>query len=85
MVDENKHVYHSINFTRMFRLIRSVGFRKRSYPVKHEVLSCETEVLSGETLFHRIGAPEVALLSGETMLHRIGPRVFHRKQGFLSS
>ena len=35
----------------------SVGFSKRSCPVKHEVLSGETEVLSGETLFHRIGAP----------------------------
>ena len=31
-------------------------FSKRSYAVKHEVLSCETEVLSGETLFHWIGA-----------------------------
>ena len=32
-------------------------FSKRSYPVIHEVLSCETEVLSGETV-SRIGSPE---------------------------
>ena len=35
---------------RVFRLITSVGFSKRSYPVKNEVLSCETEVLSGGAL-----------------------------------
>ena len=43
---------------RVFRLIRSVGFSKRSCPVKHEVPCGETEVLSGETVFHNI-APRV--------------------------
>ena len=34
------------------RANRSVGFSKGSQSVKREVLTCETEVLSGETLFH---------------------------------
>ena len=39
----------------VFRWNGSVGFSKRSYLVKHEVLSDDTEVLSGETVFLRIG------------------------------
>ena len=38
---------------RVFRQNRSVGFPEKSYPLKDAVLSCETEVLSGETMLHR--------------------------------
>ena len=48
-------------------LERERWFSKRSYPVKQEVLSCETEVPSGESLFHWIG------------FRRIGPRLFYQK------
>ena len=40
---------------RVFRLIGSVGFRERSNPAFHKDPSCETEVLSCETLFHQTG------------------------------
>ena len=39
--------------------LRPLGFGKKSYPVKREVLSWEREVLSGETLFHPISAPRI--------------------------
>ena len=46
------YIYIYIYIYRVFLWNRSVGFTKRSYPVKHEVLSSETEVLFRETLFH---------------------------------
>ena len=58
------HTYshtHVDTYAVCFRLIWSVGFSKRSDSVKREVLSCDTEVLSGETLFHWIGPLDVSL------------------------
>ena len=41
----------SPDITVCFVGIGALGFRKRSYQVKHEVVSCETEVLSVKQCF----------------------------------
>ena len=44
-------VHMHIFASRVIRWNRSVGISKKTYPVKHEVLSCETEVLETQLAF----------------------------------